>query len=125
MTRHEVRAAARRVTHWHGRFTPLFGRREAQEHSLVYVRGLLSDQQRKSIEPIALRFTRGPDDAAATQNEVVALQTFITFSPWKEEDVFHEIQAVFAEELMPSSTETSIGTVAVIDESGFVKAGKN
>jgi len=29
---------------------------------------LLSDQPRKSIEPIALRFARGPDDAAATQN---------------------------------------------------------
>src|SRR5580704_3946615 len=124
MTRDEVRAAARRVTLWHDRFTPLFGRRESQEHSLVYVRGLLSDQQRKSIEPIALRFARGPGDAAATQNEVVALQGFITFSPWKEEDVFHEIQAVFAEELMPSSAESSIGTVGVIDESGFVKAGK-
>jgi SRSO17 transposase len=124
MTRDEVRAAARRVTLWHGRFTPLFGRREAQEHSLVYVRGLLSDQQRKSIEPIALRFARRADGAAATQNEVVALQGFITFSPWKEEDVFHEIQAVFAEELMPTSAQSPIGTVGVIDESGFVKAGK-
>ena len=123
MTRDEVRAAARRVTLWHSRFTPLFGRREAQEHSLVYVRGLLSDQQRKSIEPIALRFARGPGDAAATQNEVVALQGFITFSPWKEDDVFQEIQAVFAEELMPSAAQSSIGTVGVIDESGFVKAG--
>ncbi len=123
MTRNEVRAAARRVTLWHARFSPLFGRREAQEHSLVYVRGLLSDQQRKSIEPIALRFARGPDDAAATQNKVVALQGFITFSPWKEEHVFQEIQAVFAEELMPSAAQSSIGTVGVIDESGFVKAG--
>ena len=111
------------MTHWHARFAPLFGRREAQEHSLVYVRGLLSDQQRKSIEPIALQFARGPDDAAATQNEVVALQGFITFSPWKEEDVFQEIQAVFAEELLPSAAQSSIGTVGVIDESGFVKAG--
>jgi SRSO17 transposase len=124
MTRDEVRAAARRVTHWHDRFTPLFGRREAQEHSLIYVRGLLSEQLRKSIEPIALRFARGPGDAAATQNEVVALQGFITFSPWKVTDVFAEIQAVFAEELMPSSAQSSIGTVGVIDESGFVKAGK-
>ncbi len=123
MTRDEVRAAARRVKRWHDRFTPLFGRREAQEHSLVYIRGLLSDQQRKSIEPIALRFARGPGDAAATQNEVVALQGFITFSPWKEEDVFQEIQAVFTEELMPTAAASPIGTVGVIDESGFVKAG--
>ena len=87
MTRDEVRAAARRVTLWHKRFTPLFGRKEAQEHSLVYVRGLLSDQQRKSIEPIALHFARRADGAAAAQNEVVALQGFITFSTWKEKDV--------------------------------------
>jgi SRSO17 transposase len=124
MTRDEVRAAARRVTRWHERFTPLFGRKEAQEHSLVYVRGLLSEQQRKSIEPIALHFSRRADGAAATQKEVVALQGFITFSPWKVTDVFEEIQAVFAEELMPTAAQSSIGAVGVIDESGFVKAGK-
>ena len=124
MTRHEVRAVARRVTLWHERFAPLFGRRESQEHSLVYVRGLLSDQQRKSIEPIVLHFARGADDTAATQNEVVALQGFITYSPWKVTDVFQEIQAVFSEELMPTSVRSPIGTVGVIDESGFVKAGK-
>jgi SRSO17 transposase len=124
MTREEVRAAARRVTHWHERFAPLFGRREAQEHSQVYVKGLLSNQRRKSIEPLALQFARGPDGAAATQNEVVALQGFITHSPWKEADVFREIQSVFAEELMPTAAQCPIGTVGVIDESGFVKAGK-
>jgi hypothetical protein len=54
MTRDEVRAAARKLIRWHERFAPLFGRREAQEHSRVYLKGLLSDQQRKSVEPIAL-----------------------------------------------------------------------
>lgn len=124
MTREEVRAAAKRLTVWHQRFAPLFGRREAQVHSQVYVKGLLSDQKRKSIEPIALQFARGPENAAAKQNEVVALQGFITHSPWRDQDVFEEIQAVFAEELMPTSAQCSIGTVGVIDESGFVKAGK-
>ena len=123
MTRDEVRAAARRVTQWHKRFAPLFGRREAQEHSRVYVKGLLSNQQRKSIEPIALQFARGPDGAAAVQKEVVALQSFITKSPWEVSKVFAEIQAVFAEELMPTCDQWEIGTVGVIDESGFVKAG--
>ena len=123
MTRDEVRTAARRVTVWHERFAPLFGRKEAQEHSRVYVKGLLSEQQRKSIEPIALQFARGADGAAATQNEVVALQGFITHSPWKVTDVFQEIQAVFSEELMPTSVQSPVGTVGVIDESGFVKAG--
>jgi len=124
MTREEVRAAARRLTDLQRRFAPLFGRVEAQEHSQVYVKGLLSDEKRKSIEPLALQFARGPDGAAATQNEVVALQAFITHSPWKEQDVFQEIQAVFAEELVPTAAQDPIGVVGVIDESGFVKAGQ-
>jgi SRSO17 transposase len=123
MTRDEVRAAARRVTRWHDRFAPLFGRKEPQAHSLVYLKGLMSDQKRKSVEPIALHFARGRDGAAATQNEVVGLQGFLTRSPWEAADVFQEIQAVFAEELMPTAAEWSLGTVGVIDESGFEKAG--
>ncbi len=75
------------------------------------------------MEPIALQFSRRPDGGAATQNEVVALQGFVTASPWEAGDVFTEIQAVFAEELVPSISQWSIGTVGVIDESGFVKAG--
>lgn len=124
MTRDEVRAAAARVVRWHSRFAPWFGRKEAQEHSLVYLKGLLSDQERKSVEPMALRFARGAEGGLATQNEVVAVQGFITASPWEAGDVFAEIQAVFAEELVPTAWQWSIGTVGVIDESGFVKAGR-
>jgi SRSO17 transposase len=123
MTRDDVRAAAARVEHWHERFRGLFGRKEAQEHSTVYLKGLLSEQERKSIEPIALRFASGTDGGPATQNEVVALQGFITASPWEAGDIFREIQAVFAEELVPSTAHSALGTVGVIDESGFVKAG--
>ena len=123
MTRDEVRAAARRVVQWHERFVGLFGRKESREHSLLYLKGLLSNLERKSVEPIALQFSRSPDGGAATQNEVVAMQGFITTSPWEAGDVFAEIQAVFAEELVPSISQWSIGTVGVIDESGFVKAG--
>jgi SRSO17 transposase len=123
MTRDEVRAAAKRVTQWHERFAGLFGRRESQAHSLVYLKGLLSDQKRKSVEPIALRFARGRHGARATQKEVVAMQGFLSASPWEAADVFGEIQAVFAEEFVPSTRQWSIGTVGVIDESGFVKAG--
>ena len=123
MTRDEVRAAARRVTRWHERFAGLFGRKEPQEHSLTYLKGLMSNQERKSVEPIALQFARGRNGAAATQKEVVALQGFLTQSPWEASDVFQEIQAVFAEELVPTTTQWSLGTVGVIDESGFEKAG--
>jgi len=123
MTRDDVRAAARRIVDWHGRFAALFGRKESQKHSTVYLKGLLSNLERKSVEPIALQFSPRPDDNAVTQNDVVALQGFITNSPWEEGKVFAEIQAVFAEELVPSTSQWSIGAVGVIDESGFVKAG--
>lgn len=123
MTRDEVRAAAKRVILWHQRIAGLFGRKEPREHSLVYLKGLMSEQKRKSVEPIALQFARGPNNAAATQNEVVALQGFLTQSPWEASDVFHEIQAIFAEELVPTTVQWLLGTVGVIDESGFEKAG--
>ena len=123
MTRDEVCAAARRMVDWHRRFAGLFGRKESQGHSLVYLKGLLSNLERKSVEPIALQFSRRSNGDDAAQNEVVALQGFLTASPWEAGDVFAEIQAVFAEELVPSASQWSIGTVGVIDESGFVKAG--
>jgi len=123
MTRDEVRAAAKRVVRWHARFAPLFGRKEARAHSLDYVKGLMADQERKSVEPIALQFARNPQGKPVSQNEVVALQGFLRDSPWEAGDVFREIQAVFAEELGPSAKQSPIGTVGVIDESGVPKSG--
>lgn len=123
MTRDEVCAAAKRVVQWHGRFAPLFGRKEACAHSLDYVKGLMADQKRKSIEPIALEFARNPQGGPAGENEVVALQGFLRDSPWEAGDVFREIQAVFTEELVPSTKQSRIGTVGVIDESGVAKSG--
>ena len=123
MTRDDVRAAARRVVRWHRRFVDLFGRKEAQQHSEVYIRGLLSNQRRKNAEAIALRFAKTADGSPPAEKEVVALQGFITASPWESGELMREIQAVFAEEMVPSCSQWSIGTVGVIDESGFVKRG--
>ena len=123
MTGDEVRTAAKRVSQWHGRFAPVFGRKEAQTHSLEYLRGLMADQERKSVEPIALGFARNPQGGEASQNEVVALQGFLRDSPWEAGSVFREIQAVFGEELGPSAKQSPIGTVGVIDESGVAKSG--
>ncbi|NLX99550.1 MAG: transposase [Rhodopirellula sp.] len=70
MTRDEVRASAARVVRWHRRFAPRFGRRESQEHSLDYLKGLFFDQPRKSVELIALQFARSSNDEPATRKEV-------------------------------------------------------
>lgn len=122
MTPSDVRAAAGQLVHLHERFSLFFGRKEARAQSLVYLHGLLLGQGRKSAEPMALVFGQ-PDDDGRGQNQVLALQRFLTYSPWDTQAVQHEVQSVFAERLVPSTADWNIGTVGVIDESGFVKKG--
>lgn len=122
MTTSEVRAAAGELLHLHQRFAPLFGRKEAQAQSLIYLKGLLAAPGRKSAEPMALIFGEADDDGIS-QNQVLALQRFLTYSPWDVQAVQGQIQAAFAEHLVPATADWPIGTVGVIDESGFVKKG--
>ena len=51
------------------------------------------------------------------------MQSFLTDSPWDHGPVQREIQAVFAERLASSASRWWLGTVGVIDESGFAKSG--
>src|SRR6266446_9498931 len=95
MTTIEVRAAAAELVRLHQRFAPLFGRIEAQAQARVYLEGLLLAQGRKSAEPMALVFGE-PDDDGISQNQVLALQRFLTYSPWDTHSVHREIQAIFA-----------------------------
>jgi SRSO17 transposase len=120
----ELRAAAARLQRLHTRFAPCFGRRENREHSLGYLRGLLLAQGRKSVEPMAMVFG-GPTEVELEidQRIVLAWQRFLTVSRWEAEAVQQEIQAVFKEEFVPTAGEWAIGTVGVIDGSGFVKHG--
>jgi len=120
----ELRAAAARLRNLHQRFAPCFGRRECREHSLGYLHGLLLAGGRKSVEPMALRFGGATDDQPKIdQNIVLAWQRFLTVSPWEAQDVQQELQAVFNEEFVPTASHSPIGTVGVIDGSGFVKRG--
>jgi SRSO17 transposase len=123
MTTTEVRAAAGELVPLHERFAPLFGRKEARVQSLVYLNGLLLGQGRKSAEPMALTFGHPDAEEGIGQNQVLGLQRFLTYSPWQAQAVQREVQAVFAEDLVPSTAAWSLGTVGVIDESGFVKKG--
>ena len=123
MTTDELRAAAGELLSLHARFAPLFGRKEARAQAQVYLHGLLSGHGRKSAEPIALAFGTPDDEGAIDQHQVLALQRFLTASPWQATAVQQEIQAVFAEQLVPSTATWSIGTVGVFDSSGFVKKG--
>jgi SRSO17 transposase len=114
MTPDELRASADNLVTLHQRLAPLFGYRQAQDHAEVYLRGLLLAEGRKSVEPIALTIGDG---------QVHALQKFLTLSPWDYQAVQRDLQAVFAEDLVPSTAQWSLGTVGVIDESAFAKKG--
>jgi SRSO17 transposase len=122
MTTNELRAAAGELVHLHERFAPFFGRKEAQLQSMIYLHGLLLTPGRKSAEPMALLFGE-PEEHGISQNQVLALQRFLTYSPWDFRGIQREIQAVFAADMVPSTADWPIGTVGVIDESGFVKQG--
>src|SRR5438309_10986527 len=112
MTEDEVRAAAERLVAFHERFAPLFGKEQAQDHAYTSVKGLMVCPERKSIEPIALNVGDG---------QVSALQKFLNIAPWDHDDVQAEVQAVFADELVPTVVASAVGTVGVVDESGFAK----
>jgi SRSO17 transposase len=122
MTTSEVRAAAAELVTLHSRFASLFGRKEAQAHSRVYLNGLLLGQGRKSAEPIALAFGE-PGGEGSGQSQVIALQRFLSSAPWDYWAVQREIQRAFADRLILANTEWPIGTVGIIDGSTFVKKG--
>jgi SRSO17 transposase len=114
MTPDDVRATAEQLVQFHERFAPLFGKEQAQDHAYTYLQGLMCCPERKSIEPIALCTGTG---------QVSGLQKFIAVAPWQYDEVQADIQATFAEELVPAAARMPVGTVGVIDESAFAKKG--
>ena len=107
---------AERLVEFHERFAPLFGKGQVEDHAYTYVKGLMVCPERKSIEPIALNVGDG---------QVSALQKFVNIAPWDYSDVQAEIHSCFGDELVPSSVGSPIGTVGVVDESGFTKKGNH
>ncbi len=83
------------------------GRKERQEHAKEYIRGLLMDGERKSIEPMASRL---PDV------DVQALQQFVNQSPWSSQEVRAALARKVETEFVPEA-------YWLIDEVSFPKQG--
>ena len=85
------------------------GRKERREHAEQYVRGLLLDGERKSIEPMASRLPDG---------DVQALQQFVNQSPWSFLEVRASLARKMEREFVPEA-------YWIIDEVSFPKQGKH
>jgi SRSO17 transposase len=84
----------------------------------VYLRGLLQDGDRKSIEPMVARVPL-PAELLATRDPEQALQQFVNQSPWDEQRILHRFRAVMA------PTFAGPEGIFVIDDTGFPKQGKH
>lgn len=87
-------------------FEPL-ARTDQRRWGEVYLRGLMLDGRRKSIEPMAARLPDGDEQC---------LQQFVNQSPWAWEPVRERLAKRMAAELDPDGW--------VIDDTGFPKAGR-
>jgi SRSO17 transposase len=82
-------------------------RKDQRRWGEVYVRGLILDGKRKSIEPMAARLADGDEQC---------LQQFVNQSPWDEVAVRRALARRMCRELAPDAW--------VIDDTGFPKFGK-
>jgi SRSO17 transposase len=84
----------------------------------LYALGLLSDGERKSLEPIAARACGDPERTHAVHERLIH---FLAASPWQDEPV-RQYAAKHAVEAM--QTQGPIRTW-ILDDTGFIKQGKH
>jgi SRSO17 transposase len=90
-------------------------RKDQRRWGQSYLRGLLLDGKRKSIEPIAKRLARGDPEADAYALEQ-ALQQFVNQSPWDPTPVRRRLAERMTIAITPAAW--------VIDDTGFPKFGR-
>lgn len=113
LARPDAKRLALELSNYYAEYAPLFARSEQREWAQLYMRGQLSDLERKSIEPMVLR-ERGKDP-----NGVRAVQQFIGEGAWDDDRILERHQQLVAEDLGEAD-----GTV-ILDGSGFPKKGEH
>lgn len=103
----QIRGVGRELPRFLKEFGDCFGRRDTRQYLGVYVKGQMSDLQRKSVEPMALRAGVPPR----------SLQAFLGLLHWDEERMVDRLQHIVVRD---HSHPWAIGTV---DETGCEKDG--
>src|SRR5215213_11793999 len=101
-------AALDRLRDYAAVFTADFPQAKPARWAGVYLQGLLTDGDRKSIEPLSRRVTL--PEGLASKDPEQALQQFINQSPWDHEAVLRRYRAHLA------TTFASPDAVFVIDD---------
>jgi SRSO17 transposase len=107
-----------RLRDYAGQFRDLYRHVPQFSWSGVYLRGLLEDGDRKSIEPMAARVPL-PLELSHIKDPEQALQQFVNQSPWDEQKVEKRYRSTMAGPL------ASPQGIFVIDDTGFPKQGKH
>jgi SRSO17 transposase len=109
MTDEQLRRCRARLEQFLTDLLEPIGRSERRQWAAVYVRGLLLDGERKSIEPMAARLPEG---------NVQAMQQLVGQSPWLWAPVWEQLGRRMTRELEPDAAW-------VIDDTGFPKQGEH
>jgi len=113
MTEQQLRELGPALSDFLDRFLFCCGYTQTFAHLGTYVRGLLSELPRKSVEPIALQ--------AGTP--VRTLQEFLKDHAWDYRAVCDLLQRHTAEVLLRQADD-GLGTVGIVDETSVVKCGE-
>lgn len=102
-----IRSCRRRLTAFLERYLPCFYRQEQRVNARIVLEGCLSDLERKTSEPIAIRFgiQRKP------------IQKFVGWGAWDDQKVMAEMRRHIREEIAHPEG------VLVLDPSSFAKKG--
>ena len=106
MNERALRSADKRLESYLARMTACMSRKEQKRWAGYYLRGLLLDGQRKSIEPLAAR----------VGGNVQSLQQFIGQSTWSAEEVQRTLN-----DFMQATLNR--GVYWIVDETSFPKQG--
>ena len=117
MTEEQIASLAPEFTGYLEAYRPYFATAEGFAQAKIYTRGLISDLQRKSVEPIAL----------AAGAAVRTLQEFLTSHVWDHDGVRNKLQRrVVARHLPAPGTADepdALGVIGIVDETSAVKKG--
>jgi len=103
---------SQQLVEFHAEFSPFYGRREQHRFGLAYLRGLLSDLERKTAEGISLLLLN--------QSAVRRLQSFMTNYHWDHQGMLNAYQEALAKLIYASGDEGMVN----VDSSEFTKKGK-